>query len=659
MSVSPQHRISSSDRTRFLEMAGKVIDHADIVHLLEPAKAATSSSTAGANQGSRGRGRPPVRPQLAARPLLLVMFELVWSGSVVSWAAVAERLWFVYSKKELKLIGLPKNWRDEKLATKMRLSGKEKSTRKKRARAAKRWHAEVKRITAIADRIFATIDDTALPANRVHSAAAIDAALKARPELVALTAAKNHVMNRLGVAALIYFNQQNHPELADPADLHAGILRHHRFDLGVDEHVAAVAHLKYADGERQHDKGGKTAASDREDAVAATTPGNAGSSRRSPNRRSSAKQDSGGGKTRRHGVAEAIGITAVQAIARPTGHRVPNVILGFGLGTPSAASVHGTMTALDAVDQNTTRTPPTGKARQYVIADMGYTTADHMNARLIDRGYSLVGQYAGRSGRARAVGPGPNVPADETGAPVLFNGVVLCPAAASLASKLTTFKHPETERMSSKQKAEHDKVAQLLKRYIMPTDGRIESATRAGRGRPRVGEEPLVDNYRLPVICPAEEGKLRCPLVPSSFAALGPEVPISDDPPLEEPRPHCCTKKFSSIHLDSSTVKWWQEHMVGSWEHADLLSLGRTRTEAPFSQLTRRGGGNLNFGTIAFHKRGAVAIVIGLAIAATNIHTMQQWESVLDTNGGEPPRESGEIKKRQRQAEICRTNGTK
>src|SRR5699024_9683361 len=104
-------------------------------------------------------------------------------------------------------------------------------------------------------------------------------------------------------------------------------------------------------------------------------------------------------------------------------------------------------------------------------------------------------------------------------------GDVYCPAALHLLKQGPLVER--TRNMTDKTDLDrHDTRLTNLLPLLMGTNSRPRIAA-PGAGRPRRGEQKQ-KAYKLEVVCPAVQRRVRCPLKPESMGATTAEVPTVD-----------------------------------------------------------------------------------------------------------------------------------
>jgi hypothetical protein len=203
------------------------------------------------------------------------------------------------------------------------------------------------------------------------------------------------------------------------------------------------------------------------------------------------------------------------------------------------------------------------------------------------------------------------------------NGNLYCPATPKPLLELG----PLHRGASTEQTNEHDQQCAELARYKLSPLTAYDS-----------------DGYRR-VICPAAQGKLRCPHRPESLT-LPHQHPTILDPPQQPPA--CCTQKTITVPPEVN-AKTAQKHDFPSREHR-LSYHRRTGAERTFATLTDRATNDLSRGWCRLTGLTPIALFIAAATIARNLRihdafTARQAEQQRRANLGLPPK----TRKRRRQ----------
>jgi hypothetical protein len=204
-----------------------------------------------------------------------------------------------------------------------------------------------------------------------------------------------------------------------------------------------------------------------------------------------------------------------------------------------------------------------------------------------------------------------------------FNGALYCPATQPKLFELS----PLPRGASPEQSAAHDRLAAELARY------RLSAITGYDQ-----------DGYHR-VICPAAQGKLRCPLRPHSMT-LSHQRPTILEPP-EHP-PVCCTQKTITVP-PAVNAKTAQKHDYPSPQHRRSYNR-RTAAERTFATLTDRSTNDLTRGWCRLTGLTPIALFTATALIARNIRVADAFAARQAANqrraaAGLPPKR----RKRRRQ----------
>ncbi len=402
MTYAPAHRTHKDDTDEILTWAHDVIERADIPGFVESASTRASdpsereaetpidSTTACepdpvGSVAPRNRGGAPVKlPQYQLVAVLKVILEIGFRGQIFTWTAVANALWFRYTEDQLATIGLA-GWRDPDRAHLMKDGARlartstdgnagpilrivESATNRKVEASVKAYHAEVNRLQAAMDRQCRFMDDNSLPAGRRHTENALRKARTA--EMEARRSIQGALGNRLVWAALVSANADYYPEV-EATDLHAGLLRDYKGDVGVDEHQIAVASTHNS---RPGTRGGKQLAKVH-------------------------------GHNRRYGSAHAIGFTGGIAVGRADSPKVPAVLLAYDLHDPSSGAHDGARNVLARIEASGLRPTLRSKAHQYVVGDKAYPGYIEFNEHLLANRWTMLGKFVTATTDKRGAAP--------------------------------------------------------------------------------------------------------------------------------------------------------------------------------------------------------------------------------------------------------------
>jgi hypothetical protein len=197
------------------------------------------------------------------------------------------------------------------------------------------------------------------------------------------------------------------------------------------------------------------------------------------------------------------------------------------------------------------------------------------------------------------------------------NGNLYCPATPTTLLELS----PLPPGASAEHTDAHDRHCTELARYKLS---------------PITGYDP--GGYRR-VICPAAQGKLRCPLKTASIT-LPHTHPTIPHPP-EHP-PLCCTQKTITVP-PSVCAKTAQKHDYPSPQHRASYAR-RTAAERTFATLTDRATNDLSRGWCRLTGLAPIALFTATALIARNIritdaYHARQAENQRRAANGLPPKQ--------------------
>lgn len=197
------------------------------------------------------------------------------------------------------------------------------------------------------------------------------------------------------------------------------------------------------------------------------------------------------------------------------------------------------------------------------------------------------------------------------------NGSLYCPATPTTLLELTPLHRGATPEQTNT----HDQQCRELARYKLSPITRYDS-----------------DGYRR-VICPAAQGRIRCPHRPASMT-LPHQHPTILTPP--EPPPACCTQKTITVAPEVN-AKTAQKHDWPSTAHR-LSYNRRTAAERTFATLTDRATNDLSRGWCRLTGLTPNALFIATALIARNIRVAhafaaRQAENERRAANGLPPKQ--------------------
>jgi len=200
---------------------------------------------------------------------------------------------------------------------------------------------------------------------------------------------------------------------------------------------------------------------------------------------------------------------------------------------------------------------------------------------------------------------------------ITCNGNLYCPATPKPLLELS----PLPRGASAEQTEAHDRRCEELARYKLS---------------PITGYDN--DGYRR-VICPAAQGKLRCPLRPQSIT-LPHDRPQVLKPP--EHAPACCQQQTITVP-PSVNAKTAQKHDYPSPQHRASYNR-RTAAERTFATLTDRATNDLSRGWCRLTGLTPIALFTATALIARNTRiadafNARQAENEQRATNGLPPKQ--------------------
>lgn len=330
-------------------------------------------------------------------------------------------------------------------------------------------------------------------------------------------------------------------------------------------------------------------------------------------------------KAKKHGYG--IGITAVSVCGPPENPTsVPAVVTGVAVHHPTSGSLEGMRTAIEyhkkqGRDQRGPRTRP-----PYLVVDMGYNPKKNFSSVTLDLGYAPVVRYPAHNLTVFA-SEGPEhsyrgVPAG----PVQVSGDFYCPAAKAVIGSRKLIQPTQTLQDAGDDAFDkHDRLLSSMFPLLMGTNSR-PYRKRSKPGRPRGGGEQVEKKVRMDLVCPAVQGRVRCPLKPESLDNTDSEVPVIE-PTWTADRYRCCSQSQLTVTLsdDQWRMAQWGGLVPGSWEHAMYYEAVRSATERQFAKLKSPHITGFEHLTWAPKREPMITVLIGLWIASMNMATQDRF----------------------------------
>ncbi|MGP6174302.1 hypothetical protein [Corynebacterium sp. A21] len=313
-----------------------------------------------------------------------------------------------------------------------------------------------------------------------------------------------------------------------------------------------------------------------------------------------------------------IGVTAVTRVG-PTAdlYAIPPVITAIAIHQPTSASISGMRRALEAHQSNGLDQRRGGRARMpYLTVDMGYNQKRDFSDACLELGYSPVVRYP-RSWRLLWASAGSEHTLDgQAAGPVQIAGDFYCPVAAEFSGRDKLVRKTVDMLSDDDGFDQHDRRLERLLPLLMGTNSRPYRARK--RGRPRQGDQANDLGVRIDLVCPAVQGRVRCPLKPASMLnehGMAPTV----SPSWSAERYRCCAK--SQVTVPYSEDQWRMATWgltPGSWEHATYFEAARSLTEQRFSLMKSQHTNGFSDLKWSARREPAINLLIALWVARTN-----------------------------------------
>lgn len=348
-------------------------------------------------------------------------------------------------------------------------------------------------------------------------------------------------------------------------------------------------------------------------------------------------------------VAFGIGVTAIIRVGKPSALRaVVPLITAIDIHRSTGDTLSGLRNALDMHARNGFDPRHSDSRRRrwpYLTVDMGYNPRDGFAELLVERQYSMLATYPKQFHlvhQAEDPVARDRLSRQEPG-PIVGHGDIYCPAAANQLTKPMVFRMRD---QPADRIAAHDNRLRQVLPLLMGTNSRIKTAAPTA-GRPKAGE-PRDVTFKMDVVCPAVQGRVRCPLKPMSLHANPSQVPTLD-PDWEASEYRCCEKSQTTITFTPKQLKLYQGGLTpGSWEHILHFEAYRSMNERQFSILKSphvTGMSKINYGP---RREPLLKILLSLAVAVSNLRVqddprVREVDSVaerfqkLERNLGRPP----------------------
>lgn len=317
-----------------------------------------------------------------------------------------------------------------------------------------------------------------------------------------------------------------------------------------------------------------------------------------------------------------IGVTAVSRIGSPSNlYGIAPVITGIAIHAPTSGSLEGLALAIAAHKENgfdgRRSKRPNAKLPNLVV-DMGYSVKTGFSSLLLDEGYAPVVRFPKNRQTVWASDNPDPVNGGQPAGPLQIDGVFYCPSAISLVKGKKPIGRLNDLLADKDGFDARDRVLKQLFPLMMGTNSRPRKA-RVSAGRPSAFEEPEeMDCYKIELVCPAVQGRVKCLLKPQSLVTAfdKPEV----EPTWEASRYRCCSQSQLTLTYSEEQWKLAQWGLVpGSWEHAIYYEAARSLTEQQFSRMKSQHVTGIDHLKWSPKREPLLTLIIALWVAATNL----------------------------------------
>ncbi len=157
--------------------------------------------------------------------------------------------------------------------------------------------------------------------------------------------------------------------------------------------------------------------------------------------------------------------------------------------------------------------------------------------------------------------------------------------------------------------------------------------------------------------CPAEAGKVRCPLKPESMD-LDPALPTLAEADIPEHHGRVCLQRSITVP-PRVAPKTYQKHAWGTAEWRESYNR-RNTVEGVFGVLKTEGAGGLKRDDIRVTGIAAFTVMVSMCMAAANLLLAMRWEQRQtdepddDTTTNVPPRRRARARRRVTEADLVR-----
>ena len=318
-----------------------------------------------------------------------------------------------------------------------------------------------------------------------------------------------------------------------------------------------------------------------------------------------------------------IGVTAIVRVGSPEAmHKVVPLVTAIAIheptsGTPARMEEALAHHVLGGFDRRLGRGK--NRAHPYLVTDMGYSGRLDYQSRLVARSYSLLSRFPAPR---NTVFPLPGAHGDMAG-PIQMAGDIYCPVAERLAAAAPKMVIG-TAGLTAASAQQHDRMLAQTNPLLMGKNSRLRLAGKSGR--PRNGE-PVEQSQRIDLVCPAVQGRVRCPLKPASMKQRDPGVVPTLDPEWAATDKRCCSQSQVTVVLTGAAFRQFHPTVPpSSWEHTLLYESYRSMTERTFSLVKSPHVSSIKNLAWSPKREPYVKLIIAVSFAVANIQTQESWE---------------------------------
>ncbi|MGN7156535.1 hypothetical protein ACTHRK_10550 [Dietzia cercidiphylli] len=319
-----------------------------------------------------------------------------------------------------------------------------------------------------------------------------------------------------------------------------------------------------------------------------------------------------------HKAGFSVGLTVLTRIGRRDAlHSVVPVITAIDVHSANGADLEGLAQTIRFQEINGLDCRRGGRGRWPLLtADMGYVTLNGFDRLMLTQKIAHVSRYPRHWGRILPAANPAGVPADrQLPGPIQVEGTFFCPTAEPMLR--TRLVRKTEELLKDGEFRSHDARLAAVLPLMMGTNSRPKLA-RPTRGRVKIGAPEPEKVVKQEFVCPAVQGRVRCPLKPASMDTTNVEAPLVE-PTWAASQYTVCEKSSATVTFTAEQFKRAQFDLVpGSWEHALYFEAARALTEQRFSILKSQHVNGFHDMTWTARREPMIKILIALTVAVAN-----------------------------------------